>query len=287
MPYIPYDAILGASTIRQLMRSTFDPQQKFDKRAAAGATAVSQIPLMEAEPRWQAESQDLVGVLTAIPLATGLAIASGTVTLPFEARAQGATFQSGSNHYSVSGSNLLAVVTEIKGQIGGFASCDIEARFRSTDGLTVPYTENSAVALAASAFNATFRMGPCVVNGVTVTDLQRTSVKTGLEITARRGSGGIYPDILNLNTPFEPMIEISAWNLAQSSPAITSVVQYFRRQQDGAPVADGTASHIAITLTGGITQTGSVGGSEGDDSDKSLTFHGDSISINLASTISA
>lgn len=293
-----YDAFIGSLSLRQITSSSFNP----GATAVVGRVSGGQLPSFVAggmaTPKATFTSFDLFNALTSIDLSAGLHVSAGAIVIPFQSRAQGGTFQSGSNHQSITAANGLTVITSIEAsQSGDGATVSAETNFRSTDGLASPVTLNTGASLSAQAFQAMYHMGPVKAqmaaeeSATQLTQVTQFTVNPGLTVTAAAYDGGNYPTLLTIDRQ-DPSFDLTFENMAAASrfaaiyTSLTSLTGYLRKRADGGTfVADATEGHIAITLTGGLITTQSLGASSEGNGQVVLRFTGKSIAKSLAAAI--
>ena len=288
MSYIAQDAVLGGATIAQIMRSRLSLENKFERRAAAGATAASLITLVESEPMISITTSDIAAILASIPVATGVAVAAGTVTFPVRARAQGSTFAGAGGHYTVSGANGLGIINSITAKQGDVAAeADVDFKFFSTDGLTSPVTENPSQSLSSGTFNAEHSLATVEANSSAIAGVKSVTIRPGLKFHVERVGGAIYPTLVSLKVPFEPVIEVTCTELQTAIvAAITSIVVKLRKRADSGFVAGGTAQHISFTFSGGVTEVDTIEAGDDGDGSKTYRFHGTALTTAVNATFS-
>lgn len=284
-----YECIIGATTIKQVVRVRYDPGARVDGVAAAGAKARSDIFGLQAAPRCTIETFDIEGVLDAMGVEEDwrINVAAGTITIPWNKFAQGGTFEGTLKHFTLSGTDGLAVLRSIEARQGQpFATATIELFFRSTDGFTDPVGENVNQTLAASNYNATHAMRKAVLNGTDLKQAMDFRVNTGLQVLADHANGGLYPDTISLGTPFEPTIDVSIRDLDQLNTddaiwaAGTTLACYLGKRDKASYVADGSLVHASLSFGAGLTAIEDLGGpAEGNDfADTTIRYHGLSLS---------
>lgn len=295
--YVAYEGNIGGNIIKQIRRSAFETQSQVVRTGATGALKDAMIAGSQADPRATFESGDLPGVLGAINIGTtnpGLAVASGTVEIPWNKRANGGVFAAAGNHMILSGTDGLAMIRQIAASQGDDgATATVEFMFHSSDGLTDPITENSGASLSSSSFNATHALGPVKANGSELPGVSSVTVNTGWEFQPIRDDAEVYPVAIALQAPAQPTIDVTFSDLAQLATynsifkALTSFDVFFRkRKHKGTFVGAATAEHVSISFSsGGVFDVQDVTGSAGEDAQVTLRVHGDELSVSTATAI--
>lgn len=257
-----YDAILGAVNLKQVRNTSFAPNVEIIRDRAGASTAAAFIGVLSANPQVTFTTGDVAGVIGGIPVGTGLWVPSGTITVPFAERAVGGTFSGTLSHMALSAVRGLVAATTFSAshndQAG--ATAEVLCQLLSSDGITQPVSVAVNQSLAASTFNALYRMGPVVVNSTQLTSVTQFSVTTGLQIEPESYDGEPFARNAYLMTEIDPTISITFKDfdtLATYGPlfaSLTSAVAYFRKNADGGvTVADITAEHCSFTAGAGLS----------------------------------
>ncbi len=190
MADVAYDAILGSgNTLRQIIRSSFNPGTNIITGRASGAPDPSELYGGAAEPTVSLESLDINGILTILSVTAGSGLITSGITVPYNKRANGATFASGSSHYTITCTRGLAVPRSFTAsQDGEGAQGTVDVMLLSSDG-TNPVADNVNQALAAQAYNAAFTLGEVHADGSEIADVVSVTVDTGIRIATRRYKG--------------------------------------------------------------------------------------------------
>ncbi|MCA9013701.1 MAG: hypothetical protein KDA77_00085 [Planctomycetaceae bacterium] len=286
-----HDAIIGLSTISQCQQTTLEANVEEMIHSMSGAVDASHVSVKKAEPKAPLASFDLAGLLTALPITTGLKVASGTIALPYKKRAAEGVFASASD-LIIAGTNGLAVplsVSASQGDDGAVANAEIW--FKSTDGLAIPVTISTGQTAASQSFSAVYALGPAAVNSTQVPKIVRTTVTFGLEVTPHYYDGGVYPVLFTINQR-RPMFEFEFEDfdtLATVGPlfsGITDAEVFYRKALDASTyVPDASLAHIKFTLTGGLTAVQDASAQEQQDGKASVKLTGKTIAVSLASAI--
>lgn len=293
-----YDAILGGLTLRQVMRTAYSPNGNILAGRQSGALDPSQFYGGPAEPVASFDSADVAGVLAGLSVTAGLAVAAGTITIPFNERSNGGTFAAGSSHETISGANGLIVPNSFSAnQDDPAAMATLECHFRSTDGLTNPVSVNANQALAAQAFNAQFAMGPVGIelgsegSSSQLTGVSGVTINPGLTVIKEKYDGAIFPTRLFISQR-DPSIDLTFVDLAglvrfrSIYQALVSIVVYFRKRTDGGTfVADNVTEHIGFSFGTGITQVQQVGANGNATGSHTVRIYGKTLTASAATAI--
>ena len=262
MPSGLADAVIGAYQVKQVQSVDLSPNLVATTHRYSGGVVVQQVDITSGDPVVTIATQDIAGFVAGLSATVGLAVASGTVTIPVQDRTAGGLYVSNGSNYSMSFTDGLAVPVTISAsqdnEQGAVAT--IEFHGASTDGLTNPITNNTTVTIASQAFNVVHDLGPVKLNSTTAAGVKSSTVNFGFTVSKQRYSGcpfctigGITINEVNpsFDFTFEDAASMHAFTtlLAISSTCIA----YFRkRTAGGLRVANITAEHVACTLTGGL-----------------------------------
>jgi len=289
-----YDAILGSLTLRQVRKSGFQPQAKTQAGRVSGGLDASALFLKEAQPRAMFTSGDIAGVIAGLSLTAGLSVVAGTITIPYNRRANGGTFAGGSSNFTLTGANGLILPRSISASQGEEegASADIEVIFLSTDGLTAPVAANVNQALGSQAFNAMYAMGPVYIGGSQLTQVQSIKVDTGLQATVKLYDGTCYPTITFIQQR-DPAIEVTFENfdaLSSNGPLFATLgsgcAAYFRKKASHSTfTSDASTVHCKLSFADGLASVESAEASGTDNGSATIRLNGLALVGSAASAI--
>ncbi|MDE2100763.1 MAG: hypothetical protein KGL39_26190 [Patescibacteria group bacterium] len=293
---VTYDAVLGVgNALKQVRRTSFQPGIRQGVGRMSGAVDPSILFVNGGEPRATLQSGDVAGVITLLSVTAGLFVSAGTITLPWNRRANGGTFAGGLNNFTITGANALIVPRSFSASQSDEegASAELEVVFVSTDGLTAPVTFAVNQALAAEAFNLLFAMGPVYINTVALTQVQSVKVDTGITVETKMFDGAIYPTLVYIKTR-EPSITVTFENFdvaqtyAPLFAACTAAAAYFRKRATGGTfVSDATAGHVKLSIATGLGVLEHIESSKNENGTASIKLTGLSLSSSTASAIGA
>lgn len=293
MPFVAADAILGASTIRQITQASHRTGIEMRKGMTSGGATVSQVSGLKAEEVTTLTSAD-VGVLVALNTnafcSAGLYLSATTITVPGKNRDQGGLFKSGNNHSHLSGAAALVIPTSFEAsQDAETATCQFEVHWISSDGTTAGATGSTGNALAAQAFSAEFALGPCYINGTLIAGVQSFRVTPGITLVKSASNGLVRPTQISIQSVM-PTMELVTNDLdaiastVNAFTAMTSANFYMRKRADsGVYTAAGT--DIRFTFAAGVTDTSTVEVSDNNNGTATITLHGKTLTATAAGSI--
>jgi len=292
-----YDAILGSGlTLRQIRNANLTANGQVINGVLSDGTLGDVIGGRK-DLRATFESDDVATVCGVANIGTaGIAVASGTITIPMRKRANLGTFASGANHYAVSGANGLIVPTQFAVSDTGPATVGLEAIFTSTDGETAPVSELTAQSLGTSQFAALYGLGPIVVTttGPVNLVLDRPggfTVRPGITTRPEFARGKNYAEEAFIIPPLLPVIEITCYDLETITAAlggwhaVTALTCYMRKRSPTGFVADSTAEHIKFSFADAVADSSIAASGPGQDGMKTYTFYGEALTITPSSAI--
>lgn len=277
------DAILGATTVAQIMSSAHATGQTHVKPKTSGGAVIQQVSAKSIAEVTTLTSGD-VGTLLALNsnlfVSAGLYLSASTITVPYSTRAAGALFASGSAHPALTGATALIIPTTFEAtQEGDYASITFEIHWLSADGLAKGCDDTTGQALASQIFTAGYTLGPCYINGTALAGVQSFRGTTGLEVVKPPlGSGSVAPTMASIKQ-VEPTLEItvndfdSIAGTVGDATAMTSANCYFKRRAD-AGIFAGSTNHCRVTFAAGLTDTNNVSVSNNDDGTATIMLHG-------------
>lgn len=292
MPATVFTATLGSLTLNQVRSSAFNANGQAVEGVTSGAVDVSQYFGGQIDFRATFESGDLASVAAVSNVGTaGIAVSSGTITIPYQVRANKGTFAAGGSHYSLSGTDGLIWPTSFALPAGGDASASLECLFLSSDGDTIPVSVNTGVTLSAETFQSNYTLGPVSVNGTALSNVTGVTVTTGIEVTPVFYRFNYAPQGFIVRR--RPMIDITFYDLDTLNAlgagwgTGTACVVYARKRAVTGFVADITAEHIAFSFADGLVQPvqNIAGEGVGGNSTRTLRFMGESLTVTGSSAI--
>lgn len=284
-----YDAVLGALTLKQVTRGSFGYNQQAVPGFQSGMLDVTEYFGGSAQPRARFSSTDVGGVLAGVSATAGLAVAAGTISIPFQKRSNTATFAGDTSHDKVTGANGLIIPVSASVSQGGDASIDLECIFRSTDG-TNPVTISAAQSLGGLAFNKMWTLGPCSVNAQVIEEVQSVSINFGIGLLIKAHNGMIFPDKIYIQTR-RPSIDLTFTDFAElqgfaaQHTVMTAAAVYFRHRSGATFAANNATSHCKFSFADGIVETQVMEASNEQDGTATLRLLGETLTASGASAI--
>lgn len=285
-----YDAVLGALTLKQVTRGSFNWNAQPVPGFQSGMLDVTEYFGGPADPRARFTSEDVGAVLTAVSPTAGLAVSSGTISIPFQKRANQGTFAGSTAHDKVTGANGLIVPISASASQDGNATIDLECIFRSTDG-TNPVTISNGQSLGGLAFNKLWTLGPVAVNAQTIEEAISVTVNFGLGVIVQRHQGMNFPDRVYIVTR-RPSIDITFTDFAELSGfaaahvVMTSAAVYFRNRSGATFAANDGGTHCSFSFGDGIVQVETLEASNEQDGTATLRLYGETLAVSGAANIS-
>lgn len=270
MAHTSWDVALGSSTIKNVQSVGYNQNASIIAERAAGAHAPGKLYQGNSEPMVTLSSTDLEGLValnTSTFASVGICITAATTTVPLAKRADCAVTASGAVHTALACGNTIVIPTsfEASQESDTGATCSMEARFRSSDGLADPVTITNTTSLPASSLGDSFGLGAVYINGIRIPQLVGTSVTPNITLQIQRVGGGIYP-IAHYLISTEPVIDITSEDLSllkdftpnyvvgaaltDIEAAANTIEVYFRKRKDGGVFYDEVdLEHIRFSST--------------------------------------
>lgn len=290
------DAILGASTIRQIRSASHKDGLQARKAMNSGGAAVSQVSGILGEEITSLTSGDC-GVLAALNTSTfcsaGLWISGSTITVPLKNRSDGALFSSGTSHPAIAGTKALIIPTGWSAQQDAEegATCDFEIHWVSDTGAAKAATGSTGNALGSQSFSVEYSLAEAYINGTEVDGVQGIRINPGITLVKSRAKGLPFHIHCSIQSVM-PTIEITTDDanaviaLLGSFSEMTSANVYFRKRDDGGLyVDDATAEHLRFTFAAGLYFNSSLDVQNADNGTSTITLHGKTLTANAAVAI--
>lgn len=295
-PATVYDAIVGAYTIRQVTGARYEPNFQTVSDRFSGGQSPSQVSIITGDPVVSFETPDLASAVAALSATAGLAIVSpGTITIPFQDRAEAAAFEGSAAHQTLSATLGLIIPTEISASQDdeGGASLKLEFYPASTDGIAAPVAFNTGATLASQAFVGSYDLGPVKIASAFIGKIKSWRLMFGLKVSRQRYNGESYAQTTGMAiVSLDPMLEITFVDVAsaQSSGlfgAVASTVTAFCRVRAAGSThtADASSAHFSATLTGGLHCVDGISGSGQEDVSCVRRIIGKSLAFSAAAAV--
>ena len=289
------DVIFGVgTTIKQCQNVSMSNNIDLYIGRDSGDVDPALTAVMKAEPRATIASMDIPGLISTFGVTAGATVTAGTVSLPFQKRADGSTFAGILSHFTVTGANAYGFVSQFSATQDGNATGTAEIGFKSTTGLASPLTSATGQTLSASTYDSAYTLGPAKIDGTQVPEITGITVTTGLTVEAKYFDGSAFPKKYAI-TSRDPVIELTVADFDSIDTygplSITNnsqdVVAYFRKLSDGSTrVADATAEHVAFTLSNGIITVEEYSAQDQSDGSATIKITGKALAASSTSAIS-
>jgi hypothetical protein len=291
-----YDAVIGALTLKQVESSNYQPGITPGIHHYSGGLSPQQVDVISAEPTVEFATHDLHGIVAAVNALSGLSVTAGTVTIPYNVRLAGGTFSAAGSAQKLAATHGLLVPVDFSAnqddETG--AVCNLMFHACSSDGLADPVSIDATVTLDAQAFNLMFSLGRVKINSTMVDGVVSSRVIFGINVNKKRYEGYPYPTLYGTTiNEVRPSIELTFEDIASMDAfgnfiSIGSTVKAFYRKHTagGTRVAEGTAEHIACTLTGGMSCLTGSSGQGRDNHSNTITVFGKTLAFASNSAIS-
>lgn len=288
MAMMIFDNVWGALTIKQCSTAAIQLGNTIDRGRASSAFTASEIYLMSSRPRVRFTTLDLATVLAAVSPSTGLSISNTNLKFQGRVLTNGGSFATGSDVYigSTAGYGTLIPVS-LTANGANFATLDLEAAIRSSDGHTAPIGYTGSQTLGTASFTSTYQQGPTTIGGSGVTGIVRWTANFGIvmQVAEQPTDGGIYPTEIYLHMA-DPFVDITFRDQAHLNTygpifsANTSALFTLRKKADGGTVvALSDSSSITLTLGAGLNSVEDVTGQTGQLVEPTLRMHAKSITV--------
>ena len=287
------DAILGATTVRNITQASHKTGQEHRKVRSSGAAVISLISgkkSVEVSSLTSSDLATLVAIGSSTFCSVGLYVTT-TVTIPGQVRLAGGLFASTLAHINLTGSKALVVPTSFEvSQDADFATCALDVHWLSADGLTKACTDSAGNTLAAQSFGSEYAQGPCYINGALVPGVQSFRVTPGIEVLKTPPGSGLFFPTQAFIKNVEPTIQITVndWEAVVGTvgafTAMTSCNVYMRKRLDAA-VYSVSSDNVRFTFASGLTDTDSVDINNNDDGSATITLHGKTLTASAVVAI--
>lgn len=284
-----YDAVLGALTLLQIERGSFTFNEQAVLGTASGMLDPAEYYGGPCDPRATFSTTDIGGVISAVNAQTGLAVAAGTISIPFQKRSNQATFAGSSAHDKITAANGLVIPVSASVSQDGNATFDLETIIRSTNG-TNPITISSGQSLSSQAFNALWTLGPVSVNGTAIEEVVSARINYGITVEVKRFGGLNFPQRVYI-TMRRPSIDLTFHDFAElqgfaaAHTVMTGAIVFFRKRSGASFVADDTTGHAKFSFTDGLIGMQPLEAANAQDGTATVRLYGETLSHTLASIV--
>ena len=291
---VAYDAILGVgNNLRQVQSSNYSHNGTIIRAPISGLPASSEIYGGKIDQVISQETRDILGGLAALDPSLGLLVAAGVITVPYNDRANGGTFEGTLSHTSLTIADALIVpksLTSNQEDEAVVMGLDIHPLDTNGDGLN-PVVKNTGVTLAPSAFGVQYAMGPANFNATAVPGLVGWDIDFGITVEKKWHDGLVFPQKAFIreispvmNFRFESMEALDTFTT--SYKAMTAADCYGRKRLDGSTfVPDATAQHLKMTFTAGLVNPSEFGATGREEAKLTVALHGKVLTGSTTSAI--
>lgn len=294
------DASFDSTTLKQIMSGGWTTNGTIVRGHATAGVDADHRSGGRAAPVANFTSADIATLLALSNfLTSGLAVGSGSgAVLPFRTRSDGGTFAGSDDFASACAGGLLipgqiSIDQSSEGEEQPAITMELMFHAKSSTGLD-PVANTNGNTLSASAFVAQFQQGPVLVNGTEVTEVTNVTVDPGITVEAKHYNGLPFPQRINIRRR-NPTISITTENIAQfatsggfgnSYSSTSSVAVYLRRKLDGGIfVADATATHGLIGLSGGLALVQTISGQDVSDGTGTIVLSGKTLTHSVTNAM--
>lgn len=170
---------------------------------------------------------------------------------------------SGATHAKLSAAKILVIPRELTVEQDREATLDFDTYFISADGVTSPISYTGSVSLPTlTVTGQAFTLGPAMINGSTIADLDQMKIQFGYQETIMGGNGEVFATFGGY-TGRAPRVtfrsrDVTLLNTILGTGGVTqggTASKFFLRKMAAgaaARVADATAQHIKLTMTLGM-----------------------------------
>ena len=284
MAHTSWDIVIGSGSIKNIQSVSFNQNAAIITERAAGAHAPGKLYQGNSEPMVTLSSTDISGLValnTSTFASVGICLKEVTTTVPLAKRADCAVTAAGSVHTAFACNNTIIIPTSFEASQDSDtgATCSMEARFRSSDGLASPITLTNTASLASSTLGDSFGLGPVFINDVEITELVGITVTPNITLQIQRVGGGIYP-VAHYLISTEPGFDIPSENVALLTAFVpnfgssVAIDAYFRKRLDGGVfVDDEDEEHVRFSSAGGLVKADSMEVNRNSNGTITLRFH--------------
>lgn len=287
-----YDCILGGLTVRQVRSCRLAIRNRIRAARLSGQIDPNSFFLQDKTVRATIESFDIAGIVGGLTsLQAGLAVAAGSIVLPWNARSNGGGFAGAGANDSITGTDALILPRSFSASRTSPAVASVEVIFISSDGDTDPIAINQSQNLGSQAFNAEYRLGPVEIGGTGLAEVERVSVMPGITEMVELFDGYAYPTKVYI-VRRNPYIDVtfkslaSLANFADGFDGTAAFDAYFRLNAAGGTYASPAAtSHIKWSFSAGCREVQDISGSEEAHGQATARLWGTSLSYSAASAL--
>jgi hypothetical protein len=294
MPHVSYDT----SFCKNVRSTGYNDSAAIILDRASGSADPSRIYLGNSEPMVNLQSTDIATIValnTGTFVSAGLCITGSSTTIPLAKRADCGVLASGGAHLSFVGNDTIIIPTqfEVRQDSEDGATCNLEARFRSSDGITAPITVSDTATLSSASLGTTFGLGMAFIDDIEVGFLTGIVVNTGIQLLMHRYGGGIFPRKHYIQFR-EPTIDLLVENASVAKDFINrygttlnhTVRAFFRARKDGSVFElDDATSHVKFSFAAAFSKLETLEAAQSGNGSATIRCHGKALVATAAVAI--
>lgn len=293
MPHTTYDVLFNAAPVYNIRSMGYNDSAQIIIDRASGGADPSKIYLGNMEPVVTLQTTDIasaIGLNSGTFISAGVCVNGASTTIPLAKRADCGVLTSGGAHTSFVGNSVICIPTqfEVRQDTEDGATCSMEVRFRSSDGITAPITMSNTATLATSAHSISYGLGKAFIDDTELDFLTGIIVNPGIQLLIQRTKGGIFPTAHYIQFR-EPTIDLLVENAAVATTFINrygwaappdgnehvAVRAFFRKRLDGATYrADDTAEHIKFSFANAMSRMETLEAAQSGNGSTTIRCHG-------------
>lgn len=289
MPHTTYDVLFGATPVYNIRSTGYNDSAQIILDRASGQADPAKIYLGNSEPIVTLQTTDILSVLglnSGTFVSSGLCVTAASTTVPLAKRADCSVLGTGGVHTAFVGSSTIITPTqfEVRQDSEEGATCSMEVRFRSSDGITAPIAIGNTYSLTSSVHGTTYGLGKGYIDGVELDFLLGIVVNPGIQLTIQRSGGGIFPTAHYIQFR-APTIDFMVENAAVASAFVNrygtgnvTCSAFFRARKDGSVYElDASSSHLRFSFAASMSRMETLEAAQSGNGSVTLRCHGKSL----------
>jgi len=293
MPHVSYDT----SFCKNVRSTGYNDSAAIILDRPSGSADPGRIYLGNSEPMVNLQSSDIATIValnTGTFISAGLCVTGSSTTIPLAKRADCGVLASGGAHVSFVGNDVIIIPTqfEVRQDSEDGATCNLEARFRSSDGITAPITVSDTATLAAATLGTSFGLGTAFINDIELDFITGIVVNPGIQLLMHRYGGGIFPRKHYIQFR-EPTIDIMVEDAAVAKDFINrfgttnyAVRAFFRARADGSSFAlDAAELHVRFSFASAFSKLETLEAAQSGNGSSTIRCHGKALVATAAVAI--
>ena len=283
MPHVAYDT----SFCKNVRSTGYNDSAAIILDRASGSPDPSRIYMGNSEPMVNLQSTDIatiVGLNTGTFVSAGLCIKEASTTVPLAKRADCGALASGGAHLTFVGNDTIIIPTqfEVRQDSEEGATCNLEARFRSSDGITAPITVSDTASLSSASLGTSYGLGPAFIDDTELGFLTGIVVNPGIQLLMHRYGGGIFPRAHYIDQR-SPTIDLICENASVAKDFINrysttlnhTVRAFFRAKKDGSAYElDNASAHVKFSFAATFSKLETLEAAQSGNGSATIRCHG-------------